>query len=76
MAQIVIDIPDQYVTPVLDAFAATYRWSVESGLTKSQFAKQQVAKFIKEVYQRYQADQASETARQTSVTETNQVIIT
>ena len=50
MAQIVIDIPDQYVQRVLDAFAAKYGWvdQTTSG-TKGAFAKRKVAEYVKEV---------------------------
>lgn len=52
MAQIIIDIPDASVQRVLDAFAATYGYDPiafpEHG-TRVQFAKRQVAKYIRMV---------------------------
>lgn len=76
MAQITLEIPDTHAPAILDAFAAVYGWTAGSGLTKIQFAKQQVGKYIKSVYQDYEAQQAAVTARQESVIETDQVIIT
>lgn len=76
MAQIIIDIPDAKAIEIRDAFAFTFGWTAASGLTKIQFAKLQVAKYIKKIYQDHAATQASQAAFQTSQTETNQVIIT
>lgn len=76
MAQITIDIPDANVAEIRDAFADTFGWTVTLGLTKTQFAKAQVAAFVKRVYREYKAGMAANTARNTAQTEVDQVIIT
>jgi hypothetical protein len=75
MAQITIEIPDAYATRVVEAFAQTYGWTADSGLTKTQFAKKQVAEFIKNVFKHYEAHIASNQARDTSLSETGNVNI-
>lgn len=55
MAQIVIDIPDDQVQRVLDAFTGTYGWQGQAvDGTKAAFAKKQVALWIKRVVRQYE----------------------
>lgn len=69
MAQLVIDFPDSIRNRVLDAFASTYGYqaTLQDGTpnpqTKAQFAKAQVARFVKEVVKGYEATRAGEIAR-------------
>lgn len=50
MATITINIPDNVVSDVINAFAEKFNWNSSMGITKAQFAKQQVALFVKNVY--------------------------
>jgi hypothetical protein len=63
MATIQIEIPDQYVPRVLDAFATRGGWvDMETSGTKAAFAKAQLAAWVKKVvldYERQQAEQAA-----------------
>lgn len=59
MAQITINIPDDKISRVLEAYAAYYNWSADSGLTKAQFTKQQVVKQIKQIVKNVEGDTAA-----------------
>lgn len=50
MAQIILDIPDNKVNDILDAFATQYGWNVGMGVTKAIFAKTKVIEYVKGVY--------------------------
>lgn len=76
MAQIIIDIPDTHAIEVRDAFANTFGWTDQLGVTKTQFAKQQVAAFVKQIYKQYKIAQASNVATQTAIAEVDIVTIT
>lgn len=45
-ATLTLTIPSAQVNRVLNAFAMQYRWSPGLGVTKQQFAKQQIIAFI------------------------------
>ena len=76
MATISITIPDAVVSDVLDAFANTFGWTVDLGLTKAQFAKQITAKYIKSVYISYTAELAATIAREAQYTGLGPIQIT
>lgn len=57
MAQIAITIPDAVLPRVLDAFAAR-GFDPAGGLTKAQYAKQQVIAHIRNVVRAYETEQA------------------
>lgn len=61
MAQITITIPDAVLARVLDAFAAR-GYDAAGGLTKAQFAKQQVVGFIRGVVRSHEVEQAIQSA--------------
>jgi len=63
MAQLNITFPDGVANRVLDAFAATFGYDPGLGVTKAQFAKQQVVEFIKETVKSHEANGAAEVAR-------------
>jgi hypothetical protein len=48
MAQIVINIPDPSVPRVVDALCLSGHWSAELGITRAAFAKNEVARMIRE----------------------------
>ena len=60
MATISIDIPDQHVTRVLNAFAAKFNYDNDKldGETKAQFAKRWLADYIKKITLIYEAELA------------------
>jgi len=66
MANITITIPDSVVTRVLDAVAVRYEWAPESGLTKAQFAKSVIVKWLKETVKMHEGNLASNAAQATS----------
>jgi len=78
MPQFTLDIPAGVATEVLDAFAWAYGYDPDSCQTKSDFAKDKVRQFVKEVYTAYKANEAAEVARQTAVStaETDSDVIT
>lgn len=81
MAQIVIDIPDAALTRVRDAFAARYGYppfidGVANPQTKAQFAKAQIADFVKQTVSDYEAMRAAEAARNSKRQEIEAIAIT
>lgn len=68
MAQLIIDVPDAIATRALNLFAAKTGWTVETGLTKLQWAKQETAKWIKSICVGQEADVAGSTAYQSQLT--------
>lgn len=67
MATITLDIPDDQVPRISDAFAAHYGWSVESGVTALEFARVQVIAFINATVQTYEIRAAEEQARAAAI---------
>lgn len=50
MANFTITIPDGQVGRVVDAFAIRFNWAEQGGgLTKAQFAREQLMRFVKSV---------------------------
>lgn len=76
MANITLTIPDDKVQRILDAFAAEFGWTTESGVTKAQFTKAQVIEYIKQVTRNFEANVAANTARQSVNTDVNSINIT
>lgn len=66
MATVSITIPDEVVPRVLDAIAAQYGYDPNAGLTKAQFAKTILARFMKGVVVAYEATIAGEASRKTA----------
>lgn len=64
MAQITIDIPTAAVNRVQDAFASEYGWTSELGVTKAQFTKQQIIRFIKQTVKNNEGNTQAGNARQ------------
>lgn len=62
MAQIIIDVPNNVVTDVLEAFATKYGWTSEMNITKADFGRKKVADYIKATYIEYK-DKQSHTVR-------------
>lgn len=76
MAQIIIDIPDAALTRVRDAFAAEFGWNADLGVTKAQFAKAQLAEYVKQIVRNYEGNLAAGTARKASDDTINAIAIT
>lgn len=66
MASINITIPDAVAPRVLDAMAAQYGWTAESGLTKAQFAKSIIVKMLKDVVRAHEGTLAAQAATESS----------
>lgn len=66
MAQITITIPDLVASRVLDAMAARYNWTSDSGLTKAQFAKKVIMDLLKETVKMHEGNVAAKVATDTS----------
>jgi len=66
MANITISIPDAVAARVLDAMAARYNWTAESGLTKAQFAKSVFVRLLKETVKMHEGQAATDAAIMTS----------
>lgn len=65
MATITITIPDDKVARVREAFVAEYGWTPELGVTKAEFAKQQIIKLIKQVVKDSEGNHSANQARST-----------
>lgn len=76
MAQIIIEIPDDKAVDIRDAFADVFGWTDQLGVTKTQFAKQKIAEYVKQIYKQYKVSLASNAATQTAISEVDTVIIT
>lgn len=76
MAQITIDIPDDKVSRVRDAFAGEYGWSPDLGVTKTQFTKIQVIKYIKTVVKNNEGNHQAGQARAAIENEVENITIT
>lgn len=76
MAQITMNIPDQHIQRILDAFASAYGWHDGLGVTKAQFAKSKIRDYIKEIVMRAEAPEAQRVAIQTIQTELDSIDIT
>lgn len=66
MATLQITIPDAILARVLDAVAAANGYDPASGLTKAQFARNVLARLIKDMVKSQEATQALITARDTA----------
>lgn len=64
MAQFVITIPDAEVPRVVDALCADGRWTAESGMTRGEFARHRIVRYVKAVVRQYEGQQAATTARE------------
>lgn len=76
MAQITITIPDDKVDRIRDAFAAEFNWSPSLGVTKTQFTKDKVIEYTKQVTRNYEAGIAADIATQAKYAEINAISIT
>jgi hypothetical protein len=72
MAQITITIPDDKVAEVVAAFASAYNYTANAaqGETQNQFARRMIAEFVKQIYQKETANQASTSAYNASISST------
>lgn len=62
MADITVTIPDPQVQRVIDALCGFGGWTAETGLTKAQFAKAQVAEHLKRTVKNWEEQEAQRTA--------------
>lgn len=69
MATVTIDIPDNQVNRILDAFATRYNWNGVTPATKAAFAKAVVAKWIQSEVKNEEVRQAQLSAG-AAITET------
>lgn len=60
MANFTIVIPNNKVTDVVEALCAHFKYKENSGLTKNQFAKQQIRNFIRGIYIDYKVNTFNE----------------
>lgn len=76
MAQIILEIPNDKIARLADAYATYYGWSEETGLTKAQFTKQQIIKQIKQTIKTVEGDVAANNQRKTIETDIESINIT
>lgn len=76
MANISITIPDDKVTRVREAFASEYGWTSDLEVTKAEFAKQQIIKFIKNTVKNNEGNLSAGAARQVVESDVEGIIIT
>lgn len=72
MASFTMDIPNDKVNDLLDAFAELYGYddsegAPQEGVTKADFAKDKIRDYLREVFTAYKAKQAAESARQAAI---------
>lgn len=73
---ITITIPDAAAGRIVDAFAAEFNWNSGMGVTKAQFAKQQIIEFAKQVTRNYEGNIEASEARANVESEINGINIT
>lgn len=71
-----VAIPTDKVPLIREAFAEEYNWTVEIGVTKIQFFKQQVIDYIRQVTRNNLANKDAQAARASKEAEINAVNIT
>lgn len=76
MAQITIDIPTASVSRVQDAFADKFGWTPGSGLTKAQFTKRHIIRYVKDMVKEHESGSQSKTLRETIESEVESINIT
>lgn len=76
MAQITINIPDDKISRVTDAYSLWFGWSEETGLTKAQFTKRQIIKQIKQTVKTVEGDNAANAQRVAIETDIENISIT
>jgi len=54
MATLSIEIPNEHMTRILDGVCAVYGYEPGSGLTKAQFVKQVIVKFVKSAVKNFE----------------------
>lgn len=71
MAQLVIDIPDNQLQRIVDAFCTAFGYDQQAqpGEVKPQFAKRCAAQWVKDVVAKVEANQAAEAAAQSKRSE-------
>lgn len=81
MATISITIPDEYKDRVLDGFSYQFGYQdliddLPNPETKAKFCKRMLAKVIKDAVKSWEAVQAAEAARETALSNVEQITIT
>lgn len=77
MAQIVINIPDAALPRVLEAYAQTFGYRPEMGVTKAAFTRSAIISGVKTVITSYEAGKAADLVRQQIINEVeSQAIVT
>lgn len=77
MATISITIPDAVLPRVVEALCTANGYDPSSGLTKNQFAKQSIARYVKQTVIDYETNAAANTAAMTQRTSsTTDMVIT
>ena len=76
MATVTLTIPDAAMPRITEAFASTYGWNAQMGVTKAAFAKDQVIQFVKRTVVEAETRAAKQAAAASLGTELASVNIT
>jgi len=76
MAQITLTVPDDKEQRFLNAFATTFGWYSELGITKKQFLKLKLKDYMKEILVRAELADSYKTAAKTLQTDVDSIDIT
>lgn len=76
MANINLQIPDNKIGDIVDAFAALNGWNQSMGITKAAFAKQCVISYVKQTLKTYRGSQLAANAQSAAAAEVDGIDIT
>ena len=76
MANFTITIPDDKVSRVRDAFAGEFGWTPDLGITKSEFTRLQIIKFVKNTVKNNEGNLSAGVARTTVDNDVENIMIT
>lgn len=76
MASLTINIPDEHLPRILNAFAGEYGWrSTELDGTKTEFARKQIRAFIKRTVRSQEIATAVEAASQAAAAQADGIVL-
>lgn len=75
MAQIILTVPDPAVARIQAAFVEVFGWNVNMGITQTEFVRQRLIAFMKEITVRHERQAAVAATEATVVSDVNNINI-